>query len=61
MSVREISDLLLPKMTERLARTTTADLPRLAGVDQAALRDLRKPRPSSDVSQQPVAGSEGVS
>jgi CRP-like cAMP-binding protein len=61
MSVREISDLLLPKMTERLARTTTADLPRLAGVDQAALRDLRKPRPSSDVSQQPLPGSEGVS
>ena len=61
MSVREISDLLLPKMTERLARTTTADLPRLAGVDQAALRDLRKPRPSSDLAQQPVPGSEGVS
>jgi CRP-like cAMP-binding protein len=60
MSVREISDLLLPKMTERLARTTTADLPRLAGVDQAALRDLRKPRPPSDASQ-PLAGSEGVS
>ncbi len=60
MSVREISDLLLPKMTERLARTTTADLPRLAGVDQAALRDLRKPRPPSDTAP-PLAESEGVS
>jgi CRP-like cAMP-binding protein/sugar phosphate permease len=44
MSVPAVSELVLPKMTERLARTTSADLPRLAGVDQAALRDLRRPR-----------------
>ena len=44
MSVPAISELVLPKLTERLARTTSADLPRLAGVDQAALRDLRRPR-----------------
>ena len=59
MAFPEISDIILPKMTERLARTTTADLPRLAGVDQAALRDLRKVRPSSGQTT-PVAGSEGV-
>src|SRR5262245_10202687 len=47
MAVPEISDVILPRMTERLARTTTADLPRLAGIDQAALRDLRKPRPAA--------------
>ncbi|HEU5205497.1 MAG TPA: MFS transporter [Candidatus Limnocylindrales bacterium] len=59
MAVPEISDIILPKMTERLARTTTADLPRLAGVDQAALRDLRKVRPSSGQTT-PVTGPEGV-
>jgi MFS family permease len=61
MAVPEISDIILPKMTERLARTTTADLPRLAGVDQAALRDLRKPRPSSDQPSRPMTEPEGVS
>jgi CRP-like cAMP-binding protein len=59
MAVPEISEIILPKMTERLARTTTADLPRLAGVDQAALRDLRKVRPSSGQAT-PVTGPEGV-
>jgi len=59
MAVPEVSDIILPKMTERLARTTTADLPRLAGVDQAALRDLRKVRPSSGQTT-PVTGPEGV-
>jgi len=28
-------------MNERLSRTYTADLPRLAGVDQQDMRDLR--------------------
>ena len=59
MAFPEISEIILPKMTERLARTTTADLPRLAGVDQAALRDLRKVRPSSGETA-PATGSEGV-
>jgi MFS family permease len=61
MSVPAISELVLPKMTERLARTTTADLPRLAGVDQAALRDLRRPRASGDVPPRSYAEQEGVS
>ena len=45
MAEPAISDLILPKLTERLARTTSADLPRLAGYDQEALRDLRTPHP----------------
>ena len=38
--------LVLSTMTSRLLRTESADLPRLAGVDQEELRDLRTPRPS---------------
>ena len=54
MSVPAITELVLPNLTERLARTTTADLPRLAGVDQAALRDLRRPRPTTPASGAPA-------
>ena len=46
MVVPEIQQLVLSTLTSRLQRTEAADLPRLAGVDQAALRDLRTPRPS---------------
>jgi CRP-like cAMP-binding protein/predicted MFS family arabinose efflux permease len=45
-----LSQLFLAKMSERLSRTHTSDLPRLAGLDQGALRDLRTPEP------QPAAG-----
>jgi len=45
-----ISELVLPTLTERLARTTSSDLPRLAGLDQDALRDLRTPRPTLETS-----------
>ena len=38
-----LSQLFLAKMSERLSRTHTSDLPRLAGLDQGALRDLRTP------------------
>ncbi|HEY8818676.1 MAG TPA: cyclic nucleotide-binding domain-containing protein, partial [Candidatus Limnocylindrales bacterium] len=62
MAEPAISDLVLPKLTERLARTTSADLPRLAGFDQEALRELRTPRPTvetppkaNDLSGEPVA------
>jgi len=42
MSVPEFSQLVLGKMTERLARTASlADLPRFGGIDQGALRQLR--------------------
>jgi CRP-like cAMP-binding protein len=46
MDVPEFSRLVLGKLTERLARTTSADLPRLAGLDQGDLRELRQPVPS---------------
>ena len=36
-----LSQLFLAKMTERLARTSITDLPRFAGVDQQALKELR--------------------
>ena len=61
MAVPAISELVLPKLTERLARTTSADLPRLAGVDQAALRDLRRPRPGGERLPSSYAEDEGVS
>ena len=32
--------------SNRLQRTEAADLPRLAGIDQDDLRDLRTPRPA---------------
>ena len=44
MAVPEIQRLVLATMTTRLQRTQSADLPRLAGMDQADLRDLRTPR-----------------
>jgi CRP-like cAMP-binding protein len=43
MSQPAISRLLLSKMNERLSRTHSADLPRLAGLDQETLRELRRP------------------
>ena len=46
MTVPDIQRLVFSTLTSRLLRTTeTADLPRLAGQDQEALRDLRTPRP----------------
>ncbi len=60
MHVPAISELVLPKLTERLARTTTADLPRLAGVDQAALRDLRRPRAEAVPLARTYAEGEGT-
>ncbi|HET7703634.1 MAG TPA: MFS transporter [Candidatus Limnocylindrales bacterium] len=48
MVVPELGSLFLSKLTERLNRTNTPDLPRFAGVDQASLKDLRTPRPSAE-------------
>ncbi|MDQ3128447.1 MAG: MFS transporter [Chloroflexota bacterium] len=48
MTVPELGSLFLSKLTERLSRTNTADMPRFAGVDQASLKDLRTPRPSAE-------------
>jgi CRP-like cAMP-binding protein/sugar phosphate permease len=46
MAVPEIDQLVMSALTTRLQRTEAADLPRLAGVDQDLLRDLRTPRPN---------------
>jgi CRP-like cAMP-binding protein/sugar phosphate permease len=46
MVVPEIRKLVLSTLTSRLLKTEATDLPRLAGVDQEDLRDLRTPRPS---------------
>jgi MFS family permease len=53
MSVPELSSIFLSKLTERLNRTNSVDLPRFSGVDQASLRDLRTPRPSNEGSPTP--------
>ena len=46
MVVPEIQRLVFSTLTSRLLRTEAADLPRLAGIDQTSLRELRTPRPS---------------
>jgi MFS family permease len=56
MTVPEIQRLVFSALTSRLLRTEAADLPRLAGPDQEALRDLRTPRPSADASPRPATG-----
>jgi CRP-like cAMP-binding protein len=61
MVVPEIQKLIHATLTTRLLRTESADLPRLAGVDQESLRDLRTPRPSVDVLQRTYQDPEGVS
>ena len=48
MAVPEIQKLVLSTLSSRLVRTESADLPRLAGVPQAELRDLRTPRTTAD-------------
>jgi DHA3 family macrolide efflux protein-like MFS transporter len=48
MAIPQLSQLFLSKLTERLVRTSAADLPRLAGVDQDSLRDLRTRQPSAE-------------
>jgi CRP/FNR family transcriptional regulator len=43
MAIPAFSSLVLGKMQERLSRSTSiADLPRFGGIDQAALRELRR-------------------
>ena len=61
MVVPEIQRLIHATLTTRLLRTEAADLPRLAGVDQESLRDLRTPRPSVELLQRTYHESGGVS
>jgi CRP-like cAMP-binding protein/sugar phosphate permease len=55
MAEPQISQLVLAAMTERLVRTSSADLPRLAGVDQQDLRELRGPVDITPVAPEPAA------
>jgi CRP-like cAMP-binding protein/sugar phosphate permease len=48
MVVPEIRRLVFSTLTSRLQRTEAADLPRLAGVDQESLRELRTPRQTAE-------------
>jgi CRP-like cAMP-binding protein len=48
MVVPEIQKLVLSTLASRLTRTESADLPRLAGLDQESLRDLRTPHPGGE-------------
>jgi CRP-like cAMP-binding protein len=59
MEVPEVNKLLLSTLTERLLRSNQPDLPRLASMDQAALRDLRTKAPT--VEALPKAYDAGVS
>jgi CRP-like cAMP-binding protein len=45
LELPELDALIHSKLSERLGRTSTTDLPRLARPDQEALRDLRRRRP----------------
>jgi CRP-like cAMP-binding protein len=45
MHIPDVNKLLLSTLTERLMRSNQPDLPRLASMDQAALRDLRTRAP----------------
>jgi MFS family permease len=56
MIVPEIQKLVFSTLTSRLMRTEAADLPRLAGPDQEALRDLRTPRPSVEALPRSYSG-----
>jgi len=56
MVVPEVRRLLLSTLTARLLRTESADLPRLAGLDPDAVRDLRVPRQEAESSDRPGDG-----
>ena len=58
MEVPEVNKLLLSTLTERLLRSNQPDLPRLASMDQAELRELRTPTPGPVVEVLPVAYEE---
>jgi len=59
MQIPAFSSLVLGKMQERLARSTSiADLPRFGGIDQGALREAR--RESASEASQEAAEAQGV-
>ena len=60
MVVPEIQRLVFSTLTSRLLRTQAADLPRLAGLDQESLRDLRTPQPSVEALPRSYAEGGGT-
>lgn len=48
MSAPGMSELVLGKMTERLARTSLSDLPKIGGLDPSLMRELRTPAAESE-------------
>lgn len=48
IEVPEVNKLILSTLSERLLRTNQPDLPRLASMDQAALRELRTQAPTAE-------------
>jgi MFS transporter, DHA3 family, macrolide efflux protein len=63
MDLPAMNDLVNSKLAERQARTANADLVRLAGLDQSALKDLRRQRkrPRVPVHQHdPAAAASGT-
>ena len=60
MVVPEVQRLILSTLSSRLQRTQAADLPRLAGLDQAELRDLRTPHPAVEALPRTYDANEGV-
>ncbi len=48
MAVPEVDRLVMSTLNSRIQRTENADLPRLAGVDQASLKDLRTSHVEAD-------------
>jgi CRP-like cAMP-binding protein len=52
MQIPDFSSLVLGKMQERLARSTSiGDLPRFGRVDQAALREMRRESASQEAAE----------
>jgi CRP-like cAMP-binding protein len=57
MSIPQVSELFLSKLSERLGRTAATDLPRLSGFDQRDLRELRTPAgPTAEALPRSYAG-----
>jgi CRP-like cAMP-binding protein/sugar phosphate permease len=61
MVVPEIQRLVFSTLTSRLLRTQSADFPRLAGVDQESLRELRTPRPTAEALPKSYTTEPGTS
>jgi CRP-like cAMP-binding protein len=56
MALPEFSQVVLARMSERLARTSIHDLPRFAGLDAQSARDLREEPSVKGILQPAVAG-----